>query len=370
MPATRFAAAALLLNILLIVSAHAAPPGLDKEGKPGLKSAGPLAFGPNGVLFIGDPQSAAIFAVDTGEPGSKGPAATPVNVEGVDAKLAAVVGASADQILINDLAVNPGTGTIYVSMSRGKGNDAQPVIGRIDASGKASELSLDKVAYAEVKLENVPEDKEVEGRNGRKSNPRRESITDIAFFDNRLFVAGLSNEEFASKLRAISFPFSKADAGTSVEVYHGAHGAFETRSPVRTFAPFNINNEPVLLAAYTCTPLVKFPVSKLSPGSKITGTTVAELGNRNQPLDMITYEKDGKTWLLMANSARGVMKISTENIERQEGITERVADKAGQKYDTLAELKDVVQLDKLGDAHAVLLVKAGENYNLKTIGLP
>jgi hypothetical protein len=72
----------------------------------------------------------------------------------------------------------------------------------------------------------------------------------------------------------------------------------------------------------------------------------------------------------MANSARGVMKISTENIERQEGITEKISDKAGQKYDTLADLKDVVQLDKLGDAHAVLLVKAGDNYNLKTIGLP
>lgn len=365
MPAIRLTAA-VLLNVLLIVSANAAAPGLDKEGKPGLKTAGPLAFGPNGVLFIGDPQSATIFAVDTGEGATKGTPA-PVNVEGIDAKLAAVVGASADQVLINDLAVNPATGTIYVSLSRGKGNDARPVIGRVDASGKASELNLDKVAYAEVKLENVagPDEKDRRGR-----SLRQESITDLAFFDNRLFVAGLSNEEFASKLRAISYPFTKADNGTSVEVYHGAHGAFETRSPVRTFAPFNINNEPVLLAAYTCTPLVKFPVSKLSPGSKITGTTVAELGNMNQPLDMITYEKDGKTWLLMANSRRGVMKISTENIERQEGITERISGTAGQKYDTVDDLKDVVHLDKLGDSHAVLLVKAGENYNLKTIGLP
>ena len=30
-------------------------------------SAGPLAFGPEGVLFIGDPQGAAIFAIDTGD---------------------------------------------------------------------------------------------------------------------------------------------------------------------------------------------------------------------------------------------------------------------------------------------------------------
>ena len=30
----------------------------------------------------------------------------------------------------------------------------------------------------------------------------------------------LSNEEFASKLRSVSFPFSSADSGASVEIYH------------------------------------------------------------------------------------------------------------------------------------------------------
>ena len=78
----------------------------------------------------------------------------------------------------------------------------------------------------------------------------------LQFVDGRLFVAGLSNEEFASKLRAISFPFTGADPGASVEIYHGAHGQFETRAPVRTFVPFNVNGEAHLMAAYTCTPLV------------------------------------------------------------------------------------------------------------------
>ena len=38
-----------------------------KEGKPDLKSAGPLAFGPDGILFVGDTAGAALFAIDTGE---------------------------------------------------------------------------------------------------------------------------------------------------------------------------------------------------------------------------------------------------------------------------------------------------------------
>ena len=67
-----------------------------------------------------------------------------------------------------------------------------------------------------------------------------------------------------------------------------------------------------MLAAYTCTPLVKVPVSELKAGAHVKGTTIAELGNRNQPLDMIMYQKDGKDYLLMSNSSRGVMKIPTE----------------------------------------------------------
>jgi hypothetical protein len=73
----------------------------------------------------------------------------------------------------------------------------------------------------------------------------------------------------------------------------------------------------------------------------------------------------------MANSARGVMKISTAGIDKAEPITTRIAKVAGQKYDTISDLKGVVHLDKLDDSRAVILVKneAG-NLNLETIALP
>jgi hypothetical protein len=44
-------------------------------------------------------------------------------------------------------------------------------------------------------------------------------------------VAGLSNEEFSSKLRAVPYPFNSVDAGTSLEIYHGNHRRLETASP-------------------------------------------------------------------------------------------------------------------------------------------
>ena len=134
----------------------------------------------------------------------------------------------------------------------------------------------------------------------------------------------MSNEEFASKLRSIAFPFQDAIADTSIEIFHGSHGQLETRSPVRTFTFYNIDDKPNLLAAYTCTPLVKIPVESLVPGEKVMGQTVAELGNHNRPLDMVVYEKDGQDYLLMANNARGLMKISLDDVAEVEAINERV----------------------------------------------
>ena len=143
------------------------------------------------------------------------------------------------------------------------------------------------------------------------------------------------------------------------------------RSPVRTFVAFNVGNQPSLLAAYTCTPLVQFPISDLKPGAKIKGKTIAELGNRNRPLDMIVYQKDGKDFILMANSSRGVMKISTDNIEKAGSIEAKVADKKGQPYETIEAWKGIDQLDKLDARHALVLRRSDDNsLHLEALPLP
>src|SRR5206468_6614240 len=129
------------------------------------------------------------------------------------------------------------------------------------------------------------------------------------------------------------------------------------KSPVRTFVSYKIGNDPYLMAAYTCTPLVKVPVGELTAGAHVKGTTIAELGNRNRPLDMITYHKDGKDFLLLANSSRGVMKIATDGVDKAEGISKPVRDKEGIGYESLSALKGVMQLDKLDAGHALILVQ-------------
>ncbi|HET6881726.1 MAG TPA: hypothetical protein VFI31_16300, partial [Pirellulales bacterium] len=284
---------AMCVAILMTLAAISAPAaesiqGLDQQGQPDLKSAGPMAFGPDGILFIGDPASAAVFAIDTGErSGNRG---DPIDRPAINQQIAAVLGCSPEQVLINDLAVNPLSGTAYLSISRGRGPDSLPVILRVGPHVKLSELSLDNVRYAKAPLPNAPDPSK---KDRRGNSQRQESITDLEYVNGRVVVAGLSNEEFSSKLRTIPFPFTEADAGTSVEIFHGSHGQLETHAPVRTFVSYTINDQPHLLAAYTCTPLVKVPLVELKPGKKVRGTTVAELGNHNRPLDIIVYEKDG-----------------------------------------------------------------------------
>ena len=356
--------------LLSISMGHAAEWGL-KEGTPAIKTASALAFGPDGILFVGDTKSAAIFAIATGD--TKGDAAkAQINVSGLNAQIATLLGTTGDKIAINDLAVNPMTGNVFVAVTKGTGAEAAPAIVRVDSAGKSTEVSLKKIPFQQAVLPDAPEDKEVT-RGNRTQNLRNESITDLAYAEGKVFVSGTAAAASPSSVHQIPFPFANGVNGASVEIYHAAHAKTEDNATIRTFIPLNINGEPSLLAGFTCTPLVRFPIDSLKPGTKTKGTTVAELGNRNKPLDMIAYQKDGKTFLLMSNSARGVMKISTENIAKNEGLTTPVSGggTAGQPFETIKELDGVVQLDRLNDTHAVILVQASPtSQDLRTISLP
>ena len=349
----------MLIAAALVASAATvqADNGLTK-GTPDIKSASALAFGPNGLLFIGDPQSAAIFAVDTGDAKTAGD--KPVNVERVDAKLAGLLGTTEKDVKINDVKVNPASGNVYLAVTRGTGVGT-PAIVRITRTDAVEAVSLKDVPFAKVTIPNPA-----------TSKGATTPITNMVFLGEKLYVAGQSSEAFSSTLRVIPVPFPKeTDKGTAIEIYHGAHDKVETRAPIRTFVTYKVNGEDTLMAAYQCTPLVKLPISELKPGVKVKGTTIAELGNGNMPLDMIVYTKNGKDYLLVANTKRGVMKIPTDGFAAAEALISKPATiPAGVKYETIAELKGVEQLDKLDAERAILLVKTDAGFDLKTIPLP
>jgi hypothetical protein len=347
----------LIVSVSALVVAAPATTGMT-VGKADIKSAGPLAFGPDGVLFIGDSLGAKVVALDTGD--TKAGATASINVQGIDSKIAAALGTAADQIAIRDIATNPASKNVYISVNRGRGADAKAVIVKLDTAGKLSEVNLDNVKYSAASLPNPPT------QNNQKTN----TITEVRYVDGKVLVAGLSNEEFSSNMKVIPFPFADADRGALIEMYHGSHARYETNSPIRTFVPYTIDNKQYILAAYTCTPLVKIPVSELKSGAKIQGTTIAEMGAGNQPLDMVSYKKNGHEYILMANSNHGVTKLDMANVGSYKAITNPVADVAGVPYTTISELKNVKHLQAYDDQQALILSGTSGAMDLRTIALP
>ncbi len=310
-----------------------------QNGSVEMESAGPIAFGPAGILFVADNGTATIFAVEVGDPASEaGP--EPFDLENVDAAVASFLGCETTDLVIRDMAVHPTSHNVFLSVQRGRGDLGQAVLVRIGAlDGAISHVSLDDIPFSALSITDAPDadDERLDttlplGPEGEEfqfgdrtirllRRPIRTStVTDLAYTDGSLLVAGLSNEEFSSKLRRFPFPFGDEAKENSLEIFHVSHGKWETAAPIRTFVPYEGGRS--IVAGYTCTPIVHFPLEDLEPGSKTVGRTVAELGAANQPLDMITFVDQGEEHLLVANSAHGLVKIARCDIDAQEPLTE------------------------------------------------
>ena len=111
-----------------------------KEGTPQIKSVGPLVFGPDGILFVADNMGASIFAFDVGDAG-KITTTRPVDVDELDARLAAYLGCPKADVLIRDMAVHPATQEVYLSVMRGSGAAALPVLVKVLADGALTDVS-------------------------------------------------------------------------------------------------------------------------------------------------------------------------------------------------------------------------------------
>src|SRR6188508_2396161 len=152
-----FLKTALVLTVVLSWSGVPRAERTDAANgtNPTFKAIGPLTFSPDGVLFAGDTQSAAIFALDLGKAatgGAPGAKAIPA----FDQKVAALLGTDVRSITVTDLAVHPKTRNAYASVMRGQGTDAQPVLLRIDGAGAIEVVAMAGVKYSKVELPNAP----------------------------------------------------------------------------------------------------------------------------------------------------------------------------------------------------------------------
>ena len=124
------------------------------------------------------------------------------------------------------------------------GADADYLILKADRAGAITELDLAATPHSSVALIDQPDEDKVDRRGNAL---RTDTITDLGYVGGKVIVAGLSNEEFASTLRAIAYPFAGVDKGASIEIWHGAHGQYETNAPIRTFIAYDFDGEPEIL---------------------------------------------------------------------------------------------------------------------------
>ncbi len=352
-------------------------------GEPGtgarFSSIGPLTFAPDGTLFAADTVSAAIVALNLGQAqGTPGTA----DVPDLDQVIASMLGTERSQVLITDVAVHPSTRQSFVAVMRGEGPGAQAALVRVDGAGRVTLVDTATLTSSAVTLADAPKaadfaspfsmDYVKVGPEYVHRNPRVRTITDMAFINGELIVAGLSNEEFNSTLRVIPYPFQSAAETTNVEIYHGNHKQLETRSPIYAFVPYTIGKEPSVVASYLCTPLVTLPLADLKAGVHVRGRTIAEFGNGNRPLDMVVYSKGGQDFILMANNRRGVMKIPTAPFADAKAINEPVlSETGGVPFETIASLTGIEQLDRLDDARALVLARsASKGLDLRAVAFP
>ena len=355
---------ALLVGALMGGTIHANPTLLSTLGavSPTPQSVGILTFGPENILFVGDTKGAAVFALDVADMGHGSSA--PLEMDGVDRKIAAMLGVGAADLLINDMAVHPASQNAYLSVMRGRGEGAIPLLIRVTGSGEVEEVAFEGMNYSMIELSNSPGPDQ---RYGRRAAARQYSITDMAFVDGQVLVAGLSNEEFASNMRRIPFPFADRQSSTSLQIYHVSHGQTETHAPVMTFMPREIGGETHILAAYTCTPLVQFEAENLTDGQHVIGKTIAELGAGNRPLDIISYAVGHEERILISNSRHPLMKVNPSDMTGAKSLEDPTKE-TGMGFETI-DAPGIRQMDNLNAGYVLLLQQQGSDgpMNLRSL---
>jgi hypothetical protein len=333
------------------------------------KAIGPLAFSPDGVLFFADDQAGAIYGVDLGEQPAK--AAAHTQVPDLGATLAGRLGTTPAGIQIKDVAVSPISQITYISVRKTDGGDqnaaaaANYALFAVDPSGKVSAVDLAGKPFGKVAVAATP---------GRRDN---RLIADIAYADGRVLVAALSTEAFNSNLVSVPVPF-RADGVEryATSIYHVSHKRQETASPIQTLTIYQDGGKQYLMAAYVCTPVVRFNLEDLKPNQVAQGTTVAELGSGNQPMNMVAYGKAGEQSLLLDNSVFGILKVDAKIAKERQAVNEAtVADRGGRGskpypgIEPVASLKDAKAYAVAGSTLIVLRPTEG-GMTLQPMPLP
>lgn len=356
-----------------------------------VKSLGTMVFNNEGILFVGDNISGLILAFDFSSEKQK-KKNFELNIYNIDAQIAAALGTSQGSVQVNDIAVHPKSGEVYLSVTRGHGLDALPALLKVNADNQLITIDISRVPVTSQSLSKLPSiDSKIGLRGTARSAPtpkevaksqrslRTLAIVAMEYHNGELFVAGISNEEFCSVLRRMSYPFDGTESISNIEMYHIVHDNYETRAPIRSMAVKTIDDKAHLVAAYTCSPLVLIPLEELQDGQKVKAKTVGDMGN-GQPIDMVPFKMKSEEMLFVTNNSRSPMVIPVKGLNGAKAVTKKDF-KRGPKLDVNPIMpygpvgKPVMfsgaslRIDLLNDSKFISLNRGFETGNLDLISL-
>ena len=334
-----------------------------------IKSISRLSAGPKNVLFVADWKTARVHAIALPEAVQK-PAGTAFNIFDLEALLSKQVRGA--KITVEDMVVRPGTAEVYVAISYGAAKE--PALFVITSDQKAHRVDLKAAKSTSMTLRDAPT---TDYKFWRDAPERSFTVTDMKWRDGELFIAGLSNQDFASTLRRVKFPFDSQQSITSVAIYHTGHNLIETRAPIRAMSFATWGGKPYLVAAYTCTPIVTIPLDELKDGAHIRGKTIAELGFGNTPAGMVAYTKtdQGKTedLLMLVNFGRGASIIPVSQVQAastRPGIETPVPFGQIAGLDAMpAPLVGAMRIDNLDEKSFILVRRRLETDSLQLVSI-
>ncbi len=335
-----------------------------------IRSISRLSAGPGNILFVADWRTARVHAITLSQAPQKLPGAA-FNILDLEPLLSKQVGGA--KITVEDMVVRPGTAEVYVALSYGAAK--APALLVVTSDHQAHRINLKAAKSTSIALRDAPT---TDYEFWRETPERSFTVTDMKWHDGELFIAGLSNQEFASALRRVKYPFDSQQAITSVEIYHTGHNLIETRAPIRAMSFASWGGKTYLVAAYTCTPVVTIPLDDLKDGAHIRGKTIAELGYGNTPAGMISYTRSeqgrSENFLMLVNFERGASVIPVSQVESASdgpGINQLVPFGQIAGLDaTSAPLAGVLRLDNLDDKSFIVVRRQLEKdaLQLVTIG--
>lgn len=303
-----------------------------------IRFAGALEFAEDGTLFVGDNHNGAIYAFEIPEEANDleiGPS----SIANIDARIAELLGVNPGAVEINDIAAHPISNEIYISVTRISNLANQPAIVTVSQDQRLTLLDLSAFDFQMQELAAFPDSEATFGVRGMGQYPplprdiakgeiplNTLAIMDIEYYEGELFVAGVATDNFLSTLRRISYPFDGAQSMAHVEMFHITHDQYESRAPIRAMTVLEIDGQPQLVAAYTCSPIVLVPLDEIQDGANISARTIMDYGN-GQPLDMIsfTYQSpfggEAEPMLFVTNDSRSPQAIPISGLQEAQVVT-------------------------------------------------